>query len=55
MTQPVPIQFRENDAESLADQPGRIAVLADPGASLSPLARKLDKLTRGAVARAVAP
>lgn len=54
MTQPVPIQFRDSDAETLATHPGRIAVLAEPGASLSPLARKLDKLTRGAVARAVA-
>ncbi|RGP36152.1 leucyl aminopeptidase [Pseudotabrizicola alkalilacus] len=52
MTQPVPIQFRENDAEALATQPGRIVLLAEPGASLTPLARKLDRLTRGAVTRA---
>ncbi|MFN4153258.1 MAG: leucyl aminopeptidase [Paracoccaceae bacterium] len=54
MTHPVPIQFRENDAEALAGQPGRIVLLAEPEAGLAPLARKLDRLTRGAVARAVA-
>ncbi|MDO8885038.1 MAG: leucyl aminopeptidase [Pseudotabrizicola sp.] len=53
MTQPVPIQFRDSDADALASQPGRIALLAEQGASLAPLARKLDKLTRGAVMRAV--
>ncbi|MDO9637644.1 MAG: leucyl aminopeptidase [Pseudotabrizicola sp.] len=53
MTQPVPIKFCESDAERLATQPGRIAVLADAGAALPALARKLDKLTRGAVTRAV--
>ncbi|TGD62864.1 leucyl aminopeptidase [Tabrizicola sp. WMC-M-20] len=53
MTQPVPIKFCESDADSLAAQPGRIAVLADAGTTLPPLVRKLDKLTRGAVSRAV--
>ena len=53
MTQPVPIEFRDCDAETLALQSGRIALFAEPGGSLSPLVRKLDKLTRGAVTRAV--
>ncbi|MFN7224119.1 MAG: leucyl aminopeptidase [Paracoccaceae bacterium] len=53
MTHPVPIQFRECDADVLADRSGRIVVLAEPGASLPPLARKADKLTRGAIVRAV--
>lgn len=54
MTHPVPIQFQECDADGLAGQPGRIVVLADPEGSLSALARKTDKLARGAIARAVA-
>ncbi|MFN3845603.1 MAG: leucyl aminopeptidase [Paracoccaceae bacterium] len=54
MTHPVPIQFRECDADVLASQPGCIVVLAEPGASLPPLARKADKLIRGAITRAVA-
>ncbi|MFN4130811.1 MAG: leucyl aminopeptidase family protein, partial [Paracoccaceae bacterium] len=53
MTQPVPIAFQPSDDEALARTPGRIAVLAEPGANLSPLGKKLDKLTRGAVTRAV--
>jgi leucyl aminopeptidase len=54
MPQPVPIQFHGTDVELLATQSGRIAVLADVGAALTPGARKLDRLTRGAIARAVA-
>ncbi|MBN2630594.1 MAG: leucyl aminopeptidase [Rhodobacteraceae bacterium] len=53
MSHPVPIQFRESDAEALALCAGRVAVVVDVG-TLPPLARRLDKLTRGAVARAVA-
>lgn len=53
MTQPVAIAFQQTDAEALATAAGRIALLAEPGVALSPLARKLDRLTRGAVARAV--
>jgi leucyl aminopeptidase len=54
MTQPVPIEFRDCDAEALASRTGRIALLAEPGAALPALARKIDRLTRGAVSRAVA-
>ena len=53
MTQPVAIAFQQSDADVLAGASGRIAVLAEPDAALSPLARKLDKLTRGALSRAV--
>ncbi|NEX45128.1 leucyl aminopeptidase [Pseudotabrizicola algicola] len=54
MTQPVAISFQHSDAEALASAQGRIALLAEPGVTLAPLARRLDKLTRGAISRAVA-
>ena len=53
MSHPLPIVFQSTDLESLAGLSGRIAVLTDTGA-LSPATRRLDRLTRGAVARAVA-
>ncbi|MDD8024357.1 MAG: leucyl aminopeptidase [Paracoccaceae bacterium] len=54
MTHPAAIHFRETDLETLAARPGLIAVLLDPAGKLSPGARKLDRLMRGAVSRAVA-
>ena len=51
MSHPVPIQFQPVDLESLITTPGRIAVLADAGASLSPALRKLDRAMRGALSR----
>ena len=54
MPRTVQIAFSHPDPEALAGLEGRIAVLADVGAALGTLARRLDKLTRGAVARAVA-
>ncbi|MEZ5884785.1 MAG: leucyl aminopeptidase, partial [Paracoccaceae bacterium] len=52
MTDPVAIQFRETDLTNLAARAGRIAVLAEAGAKLPPGARRLDRLMRGALARA---
>jgi leucyl aminopeptidase len=54
MTHPVPIQFRSLDLEALAGASGRIAVFADPDEGLSPAARRLDRMMRGALARCVA-
>ena len=54
MTDPVAIQFRETDLTTLDAREGRIAVFAEAGAKLSPGARKLDRLMRGALVRAVA-
>ncbi|MEY4981903.1 MAG: hypothetical protein RIR62_169 [Pseudomonadota bacterium] len=54
MSHPVPIRFTATDADTLAARRGRIAVLADAGAPLSPAARRLDRLMKGALARAVA-
>ncbi len=41
------------DAENLAARPGRIVVLVEGEAPSSPAARRLDRVTRGAVARAM--
>lgn len=54
MPHPLPIQFKTTDLEALAAAKGRIAVLADQGAALGPALRRLDRLTRGALARAIA-
>ena len=53
MTQPVAIQFTAPDPEALAAHPGRIALLTGP-AVRGPLARRLSRLTRGALDRALA-
>lgn len=54
MTHPVTIHFRDTDLEALAGRAGRIALVLDPAAGRSPATRRLDKLTRGAVTRALA-
>ncbi len=53
MSQPLPIQFQSTDLEALAAAKGRLAVLADAGSALSPVLRRLDRLTKGALARAL--
>ena len=54
MTRPAAVRFAAPDAEALAKLEGRIAVLVEPGARLDQTARRLNRLTRGAVERAVA-
>lgn len=51
MSELLPIQFRETDVEVLATTKGRIAIFADAG-QLSQAGRKLDRLMKGALARA---
>jgi leucyl aminopeptidase len=53
MPQPLPIQFQAVDLEALAAAKGRIAVLADPDQPPSLGFKRLDRLTKGAIARAV--
>ncbi|WP_415183288.1 leucyl aminopeptidase [Phaeovulum sp.] len=53
MSHPVAIQFRETDLDALASATGRIAVFVEPGAKLSAGARRLDRLMRGALVRAL--
>ncbi len=54
MSHPIAIPFREVDAEALLTAEGRIALLAEPGTALGAAARRLDRASRGAVARALA-
>jgi leucyl aminopeptidase len=52
MPKPLPIQFQATDLETLATAKGRIAVLADADQPGSPGFKRLDRLTKGALARA---
>ncbi len=54
MTTPVSIHFRATDLEALAAHSGRIAVFAGSGGASSPAARKLNRLTKGALDRFLA-
>ena len=54
MAHPVAISFDPVDLAALDQAAGRLAVLADPAEGLTPGARRLDRLTRGAVSRLVA-
>ncbi|GAB1480682.1 leucyl aminopeptidase [Paracoccaceae bacterium] len=54
MTDPVALQFQPLDVEALPSATGRIALLSAGDAPATPAARKLDRLTRGAVKRALA-
>ena len=53
MTNPLPIQFLETDLEALAAYAGRIALLVSPDedTARSPAARRLNRLTKGALNR----
>lgn len=53
MPNPLPIQFQATDLDTLAKVNGRIAVLAEPGQPLSPGFRRLDRLAKGALTKAV--
>ena len=52
MPKPLPIQFQATDLETLATAKGRIAVLADADQPGSPGFKRLDRFTKGALARA---
>jgi leucyl aminopeptidase len=54
MTDPVAIQFLPADLAALATAPGRLAVLVPGAGAASPVLKRLDRLTRGAVGRALA-
>ncbi|MFD2738780.1 leucyl aminopeptidase [Sulfitobacter aestuarii] len=53
MTDLTPITFAETEIDEIAGHAGRIALVLDPDGRLSPAARRLNKLTRGALARLV--
>jgi leucyl aminopeptidase len=54
MTNPIAVAFTRVDLEALARAEGRLAVLLPPDGKLDPVARRIDKLTRGALSRALA-
>jgi leucyl aminopeptidase len=54
MSRPVAIDFRATDLEALAAVPGRIVALVPEEGETTPALRRLDRLTRGAVTRALA-
>ena len=54
MTALTPLTFTETDIDQIAGFAGRIAVFADPEGRLDAGARRVNKLTRGALARLVA-
>ncbi|MEM9317475.1 MAG: leucyl aminopeptidase [Pseudomonadota bacterium] len=51
MTTPISIDFLETDLDGLADQAGRIAVIVTPEGTLDLAARRVNRQTKGAVAR----
>ncbi|MEI4470172.1 leucyl aminopeptidase [Frigidibacter sp. MR17.24] len=51
MTVPPAISFRAPETADLAAVTGRLAVLVAEGGALDPLARKLDRLVKGAISR----
>ncbi|WP_371036427.1 leucyl aminopeptidase [Rhodosalinus sp. FB01] len=53
MTRPVAVTFAETDLDTLADREGRVAVLVEESGRLDTGARRVNRLTKGAVARAV--
>ncbi len=53
MTKLTEIQFKATDLDEIATQTGRVAILVTPEGELNPPARRVNKLTRGAVARLV--
>lgn len=54
MSQPVEVRFQEVDLAGISSLTGRIALICDGDKPTSPAARALNRLTKGAVARAMA-
>ncbi|NEY89178.1 leucyl aminopeptidase [Tabrizicola oligotrophica] len=54
MNQPVALTFTETNLETLGQTAGLLALVADGAAPATPAARKLDRVTRGMLARALA-
>jgi len=54
MTTPVSIQFRATDLDAIAAHAGRVVILAGSGRASGPAARRVNRLTRGALDRFLA-
>ncbi|MFK7764947.1 MAG: leucyl aminopeptidase [Roseobacter sp.] len=53
MTQPIPVTFVPTDIEQLASHAGRIAIVVDDTGKLDVAGRRVNRLTRGALKRAL--
>ena len=53
MTAPIAISFVETELDALKDAEGKLAVLVTPDGKLDPAGRRLNRLTKGALARLV--
>jgi leucyl aminopeptidase len=53
MTVTAPVLFAETDLETIADAPGRVAVIVTPEGKLDPGGRRANRLTRGSLARLI--
>jgi len=51
MTAPISVTFEATELDPLAEAEGRVAVIVDAEGKLDPAGRRLNKLTRGALAR----
>ena len=53
MTSVTPISFAETDIDQIAGHAGRVAVIVGAEGKLNPSARRINKLTKGALERLV--
>ena len=51
MTTPVSLEFSATDLDAIAGFEGRVALVVDVSGKLDPAARRINRLTKGAVAR----
>jgi leucyl aminopeptidase len=51
MTTPITLSFIETDLDALAGTAGKLAVIVPPEGKLDPAGRRLNRLTKGALAR----
>jgi leucyl aminopeptidase len=53
MTNPVAVNFKDTDNDAIAEAEGRVAIVVTPDGKLDTSARRVNRLTRGAVKRLV--
>ncbi|HAW48694.1 MAG TPA: leucyl aminopeptidase, partial [Roseovarius sp.] len=53
MTSPASVRFVETDLDAIATAEGRVAVIVTPDGKLDPGGRRVNRLTRGALARLI--
>jgi leucyl aminopeptidase len=53
LSKPVSISFIEVDTSTIADAKGRVAIIVDPEGRLDVAARRINRLTKGALARLI--